>query len=174
MQRRDFLKYSVALGVASALPLWSRAVFAAERPTLPIPDLLTTDARNRIQLTIGAGQSTFGGKTATTWGYNGNLLGPAVKLQRGKAVTVDIYNQLTEETTLHWHGLEVPGEVDGGPQGIIPPGGKRSVTLNVDQPAATCWFHPHQHGKTGRQVAMGLAGLVVIEDDEILKLMLPK
>ncbi len=65
MQRRDFLKYSVALGVASAL-LWSRAVFAAERPTLPIPDLLTTDARNRIQLTIGAGQSTFGGKTATT------------------------------------------------------------------------------------------------------------
>ena len=102
MQRRDFLKYSVALGVASALPLWSRAVFAAERPTLPIPDLLTTDARNRIQLTIGAGQSTFGEKTATTWGYNGNLLGPAVKLQRGKAVTVDIYNQLTEETTLHW------------------------------------------------------------------------
>ncbi|MFP1590780.1 multicopper oxidase domain-containing protein [Escherichia coli] len=46
------------------------------------------------------------------------------------------------------------------------------MTLNVDQPAATCWFHPHQHGKTGRQVAMGLAGLVVIEDDEILKLML--
>lgn len=43
MQRRDFLKYSVALGVASALPLWSRAVFAAERPTLPIPDLLTTE-----------------------------------------------------------------------------------------------------------------------------------
>ncbi len=81
-----------------------------------IPDLLTTDARNRIQLTIGAGQSTFGKKTATTWGYNGDLLGPAVKLQRGKAVTVDIYNQLTEETTLHWHGLEVPGEVDGGPR----------------------------------------------------------
>lgn len=75
MQRRDFLKYSVALGVASALPLWSRAVFAAERPTLPIPDLLTTDARNRIQLTIGAGQSPLAGKlqlpgaiTAICWG----------------------------------------------------------------------------------------------------------
>ncbi|WP_336285844.1 multicopper oxidase CueO [Citrobacter arsenatis] len=174
MQRRDFLKYSVALGVASALPLWSRSVFAADRPALPIPDLLTADASNRMQLVVQAGQSSFAGKTATTWGYNGNLLGPAVKLSRGQAVTVDIHNQLAEETTLHWHGLEIPGEVDGGPQGIIPAGGKRSVTFTPDQRAATCWFHPHQHGKTGRQVAMGLAGLVLIEDEEIRKLLLPK
>ncbi|APR30484.1 multicopper oxidase [Citrobacter freundii] len=174
MQRRDFLKYSVALGVASALPLWSRSVFAADRPALPIPDLLTADASNRIQLIAQAGQSSFAGKTATTWGYNGNLLGPAVKLSKGQAVTVDIHNQLAEETTLHWHGLEIPGEVDGGPQGIIPAGGKRSVTFTPDQRAATCWFHPHQHGKTGRQVAMGLAGLVLIEDEEIRKLLLPK
>ncbi|MBJ9268727.1 multicopper oxidase CueO [Citrobacter freundii] len=174
MQRRDFLKYSVALGVASALPLWSRSVFAADRPALPIPDLLTADASNRIQLIAQAGQSSFAGKTATTWGYNGNLLGPALKLSKGQAVTVDIHNQLAEETTLHWHGLEIPGEVDGGPQGIIPAGGKRSVTFTPDQRAATCWFHPHQHGKTGRQVAMGLAGLVLIEDEEIRKLLLPK
>ncbi|MFB1420607.1 multicopper oxidase CueO [Citrobacter freundii] len=174
MQRRDFLKYSVALGVASALPLWSRSVFAADRPALPIPDLLTADASNRMQLVVQAGQSSFAGKTATTWGYNGNLLGPAVKLNKGQSVTVDIHNQLAEETTLHWHGLEIPGEVDGGPQGIIPAGGKRSVTFTPDQRAATCWFHPHQHGKTGHQVAMGLAGLVLIEDEEIRKLMLPK
>lgn len=174
MQRRDFLKYSVALGVASALPLWSRSVFAADRPALPIPDLLTADASNRIQLIVQAGQSNFAGKTATTWGYNGNLLGPAVKLNKGQSVNVDIHNQLAEETTLHWHGLEIPGEVDGGPQGIIPAGGKRSVTFTPDQRAATCWFHTHQHGKTGHQVAMGLAGLVLIEDEEIRKLMLPK
>lgn len=174
MQRRDFLKYSVALGVASALPLWSRSVFAADRPALPIPDLLTADASNRMQLVVQTGKSSFAGKTATTWGYNGNLLGPAVKLNKGQSVTVDIHNQLAEETTLHWHGLEIPGEVDGGPQGIIPAGGKRSVTFTPDQRAATCWFHPHQHGKTGRQVAMGLAGLVLIEDEEIRKLMLPK
>ncbi|HHL3256350.1 multicopper oxidase CueO [Citrobacter braakii] len=174
MQRRDFLKYSVALGVASALPLWSRSVFAADRPALPIPDLLTADASNRMQLIVQTGQSSFAGKTATTWGYNGSLLGPAVKLSKGQSVTVDIHNQLAEETTLHWHGLEIPGEVDGGPQGIIPAGGKRSVTFTPDQRAATCWFHPHQHGKTGHQVAMGLAGLVLIEDEEIRKLLLPK
>ncbi|WP_117092267.1 twin-arginine translocation signal domain-containing protein, partial [Klebsiella pneumoniae] len=50
MQRRDFLKLTAAVSVASALPLWSRAVFAASRPALPIPTLLTADARNRIAL----------------------------------------------------------------------------------------------------------------------------
>jgi len=174
MQRRDFLKYSAALGVASALPLWSRAAFAAERPVLPIPNLLTPDARNQVNLVVQAGKTTFGPHTATTWGYNGNLLGPALQLRKGKALTVNIHNTLNEETTVHWHGLEVPGEVDGGPHGIIKPGGQRTVTFTPEQRAATCWFHPHQHGKTGHQVAMGLAGLVLIEDDESRLLRLPK
>ena len=109
MQRRDFLKLTAAVGMASALPLWSRAVFAASRPALPIPSLLAADARNRIALRIQAGKTRFGALNATTWGYNGSLLGPALQLTQGKTVTVDITNQLAEETTLHWHGLEVPG-----------------------------------------------------------------
>ncbi|MEL1799931.1 multicopper oxidase CueO [Klebsiella pneumoniae] len=112
MQRRDFLKLTAAVGMASALPLWSRAVFAASRPALPIPSLLAADARNRIALRIQAGKTRFGALNATTWGYNGSLLGPALQLTQGKTVTVDITNQLAEETTLHWHGLEVPGEID--------------------------------------------------------------
>ena len=174
MQRRDFLKYSAALGAFSALPLWSRSAFAAERPALPIPDLLEADAQSRIRLTVQAGKTTFGNYTAASWGYNGNLLGPALKLQQGKQVNVEIRNQLSEETTVHWHGLEVPGSVDGGPQGVIAPGKSRSVSFTPTQQAATCWFHPHQHGKTGYQVAMGLAGLVLIEDPHSQQLLLPK
>ncbi|WP_194207793.1 multicopper oxidase CueO [Superficieibacter sp. 1612_C1] len=174
MQRRDFLKYSAAIGAFSALPLWSRSVLAAERPALPIPELLTADARNRIRLIVQAGKSTFGEVTAQTWGYNGSLLGPAIRLRQGKAVSVDIHNTLAEETTVHWHGLEVPGAVDGGPQGVIKAGESRSVTFTPTQRAATCWFHPHQHGKTGHQVAMGLAGLVLIEDDDSRQLRLPQ
>jgi blue copper oxidase len=174
MQRREFLKYSAALGAVSVLPLWSRAVLAADRPVLPIPTLLAPDAQNNIQLSVQAGKSTFAGKQAATWGYNGNLLGPALKLRRGKTVNVSIINSLVEETTLHWHGLEIPGEVDGGPQGVIKPGASRTVSFTPNQPAATCWFHPHQHGKTGRQVAMGLAGLVLIEDDYSQTLRLPQ
>ncbi|WP_373962632.1 multicopper oxidase CueO [Kosakonia sacchari] len=174
MQRRDFLKYSAALGVMSALPLWSRSLFAAERPALPVPPLLAADAQNRIALTVQAGETLFGNKRAATWGYNGALLGPALQLRQGREVTVEIRNTLAEETTVHWHGVEVPGEVDGGPQGIIKPGGSRTVTFTPTQQAATCWFHPHQHGKTGRQVAMGLAGLVLIEDENSRKLRLPQ
>jgi blue copper oxidase len=106
-----------------------------------------------------------------TWGYNGNLLGPALQLKQGEEATIDIHNRLAEETTVHWHGLEVPGAVDGGPQGVIAAGGSRTVTFTPTQRAATCWFHPHQHGKTGRQVAMGLAGLVLISDAESEKLL---
>jgi blue copper oxidase len=174
MQRREFIKLATAVGVASALPLWSRSVLAADRPTLPIPNLLTTDSRGRIALTVQSGKTSFGPHNATTWGYNGNLLGPALQLQQGKEVTVDIHNQLAEETTVHWHGLEIPGDVDGGPQGIIKPSATRSVTFTPTQKAATCWFHPHQHGKTGHQVAMGLAGLVLIEDPKLHALLLPK
>lgn len=68
MQRRDFLKLTAAVSMASALPLWSRAVFAASRPALPVPPLLTADARNRIALTIQAGKTQFGALNATTWG----------------------------------------------------------------------------------------------------------
>lgn len=174
MHRRDFIKLGAAIGAVSALPLWSRAVFAAERATLPIPALLTADANNQILLNVQSGKTQFGGKTATTWGYNGSLLGPAIQLEQWKPATVKISNSLAEETTVHWHGLEVSGDVDGGPQGVIQPGASRTISFTPTQRAATCWFHPHQHGKTGHQVAMGLAGLVLIDDEDTRKLMLPK
>ncbi len=174
MERRDFLKLSAALGAASALPLWSRSLMAAEqRPLLPVPGLLLPDARGEIKLVAQQGTSRWRGKAVPTWGYNGGLLGPAIQLERDKPVRVNIFNRLPEATTVHWHGLEIPGEVDGGPQARIEPGQQRSVSFTPDQPAATCWFHPHQHGRTGYQVAQGLAGLVLINDSESGKLQLP-
>ncbi len=174
MQRREFIRLATALGVSSALPLWSRNLLAAERPTLPIPSELIPDAGSRLVLNVQSGTTQFGAHKATTWGYNGSLLGPALRLQQGKRITVEINNRLPEATTVHWHGLEVPGEVDGGPQGVIKAGGSRTVSFTPDQRAATCWLHPHQHGRTGHQVAMGLAGLVIIEDPAIQALLLPK
>lgn len=175
MQRRDLIKLAVAVSAASALPLWSRALMAAERrPELPIPALLMPDPRGEMNITAQAGTQVWRGKTVPTWGYNGSLLGPALQLERGKPVTLNVRNTLPEATTVHWHGLEIPGEVDGGPQALIAPGKTRTVSFTPDQPSATCWFHPHQHGNTGYQVAQGLAGLVIVKDTDGEKLLLPK
>jgi len=173
MQRRHFLKLTATLSAAGALPLWSRSLMAATRPLLPIPSLLEPDARGSYSLTAMQGTTQWNGKAVPTWGYNGSLLGPVLKMQSGKPVTVNIYNRLNEATTLHWHGLEIPGAVDGGPQAVIAPGGSRQVSFTPDQPAATCWYHPHLHGKTGHQVAQGLAGLILLEDKESGTLRLP-
>lgn len=55
MLRRDFIKLTAALGAASALPLWSRTAWAADRPALPVPPLLMPDAQGKIALALQAG-----------------------------------------------------------------------------------------------------------------------
>lgn len=175
MLRRDFIKLTAMLGASSALPLWSRAAFAADHPALPIPALLTPDAAGKIALNVQTGSMKWkAGMQTPTWGINGPLLGPAMRLQRGKDVAINVTNALPEATTMHWHGMEIPGTSDGGPQAVIEPGKMWTAEFKVDQPATTAWFHPHTHGLTGRQVAMGLGGLIIIDDEESTKLPLPK
>uniref|UniRef100_UPI003CC7B19B Copper efflux oxidase n=1 Tax=Hafnia alvei TaxID=569 RepID=UPI003CC7B19B len=147
----------------------------AEHPTLPIPALLTPDAAGKIALNVQTGSMKWkAGMQTPTWGINGPLLGPAMRLQRGKDVAINVTNALPEATTMHWHGMEIPGTSDGGPQAVIEPGKMWTAEIKVDQPATTAWFHPHTHGLTGRQVAMGLGGLIIIDDEESTKLPLPK
>ncbi|OON39921.1 multicopper oxidase [Izhakiella australiensis] len=175
MQRRDFLRYSAAFGLACGLPSW-RSASAAPQPriSLPVPDLLTPDAKGELTLIAQTGVSRWRGKDAASWGYNGSLLGPAIRLQRGTPVTINLLNSLPEATTVHWHGLLIPGNADGGPHSPLAPGQHLKVQFTPDQPAATCWFHPHLHGRTGYQVAQGLAGLVMINDNLSGKVNLPQ
>ena len=175
MNRRDFVKWTTLMGAASAFSGWSRYALAESRPPLPIPALLEPDVRGSISLTLQRGQSQFlPGISTDTWGVNGNLLGPALRIRRGTPVSVTVNNRLDVASTVHWHGLEIAGDVDGGPQALIQPGQNRKVTLQLDQPAATCWYHPHPHQTSGYQVAMGLAGLVLIEDEASDLLQIPK
>jgi len=75
---------------------------------------------------------------------------------------------------VHWHGLLVPGDVDGGPHQPIKPGDVRRLVLKIDQPAATNWFHPHPHRDTARQVYMGLTGMIIVDDGFSAHLPLPQ
>ena len=176
MQRRDFLQFS---GAGLLLPLAGRseAYTAGSVPALgvtvlPIPPLLTG---NSFHLSLQTGQMEFlTGKRTPTYGINSNFLGPAIKVRDGDNVSFNVTNNLGETTALHWHGMHVPANRDGGPHQLIQPGATWNATFTVRQRAGTNWFHPHTHNQTGRQVYLGLAGLLMVEDADTDALDLPK
>lgn len=115
----------------------------------------------------------FKGIQTKTYGYNGSFLGPVIKITEGEKVTFRTKNDLSEPTTFHWHGVEIPGEGDGGPHQILKPGESEDVKFTVSQGASTLWFHPHPVGATAEQVYKGLAGFIYVEDENSKKLGLP-
>lgn len=148
-----------------------------DRP-LAIPPLaestIDDEGRRVFSLTAQAGTTQLlDGLATPTAGYNGTHLGPTLVAARGEEVVVDITNELDEPTSVHWHGMALPADADGGPHGMIEPGGTAAPTWTIDQPAATLWYHPHPHESTERQVAMGMAGLFLVTDDESSELDLP-
>ena len=114
------------------------------------------------------------GKPTRTYGYSAPVLGPVIRLRRGDEVEMTVENALDTVTTVHWHGLLVPGYNDGGPQQLIRPGDSWRPVLKIDQPAATLWFHPHPHHDTARQIYMGLAGMIIVDDGSDARLGLPR
>jgi blue copper oxidase len=168
--RRHFLQAVSAAGLA---PVFGPAR-AQERPALPIPPLVDLRPGAPVALTARVGETEFfPGKASPTAGYNRNLLGPTLRVRSGDEVTLSVRNELPEMTTVHWHGLLIPAAVDGGPHNEIAAGQSWTAVLPVRQPASTCWYHPHPHGRTGLQVYGGLAGMLIVTDGEEQALGLP-
>jgi len=173
ISRREFCLGTGAFAAAllAGAPRPSRA---ARRPALPIPAELRPDSGGAIHLVAEAGRQSFlEGVTTPTYGFNAPFLGPAVRVPRGRTVTMHVTNRLREHITAHWHGLVIPGNADGGPYHVISPGGSWTVELPIDQPAATLWFHPHLYPATAELVIKGLAGLFIVDDAESGALGLP-
>ena len=144
------------------------------RPSLSIPPELRADAAGSIKLDAQAGTMRFlGDRETATYGVNGPYLGPALRLRRGETVTVQVTNSVPENITMHWHGLIIPGAADGGPHQVIAPGKSWRTQLSINQPAATLWFHPHYYPSTAQVVIKGLAGLLIVDDEEAGRLPLP-
>lgn len=173
MNKREFIKRGLGLGALMLagsglmVPMVGRNPGAIGRSTssarreMPIPQLLESTNDTPLELTMGAGEWEIipGIKTPTS-GFNGPYLGPTVRVRNGKDVPVIYRNTLSEPVAVHGHGLHVPGEMDGGPQREIEPGGSWSLELPIRQQACTSWYHPHTHGKTGPQTYQGLAGFL--------------
>ena len=143
---------------------------------LMIPELIDSRAFNRdIQLTLQNGQHEFYPNIkSNTKGFNGHYLGPTIRFYKNESTRIRFTNKIGESTTVHGHGLHVEGKVDGGPHNKILPNQTWDIILPIKQEASTNWYHPHLMGKTAEHVHAGLAGLYIIEDDNSLKVPLPK
>jgi FtsP/CotA-like multicopper oxidase with cupredoxin domain len=114
------------------------------------------------------------GVTTEVFGYNGSSPGPTLDLTEGDRVIIHFRNDLSEPTTVHWHGIHLPASQDGSPFDPVPAGGRRDYTFTIPRGSAgTYWYHPHLHHRTGYQIAKGLVGAMIVRapDDPMPKSM---
>jgi FtsP/CotA-like multicopper oxidase with cupredoxin domain len=138
------------------------------RNGLYIPEELKGDlieGRKRFELVAAPGSREFlPGRSTGTAGINGPYLGPTIRVNRGDRVDFTVVNRLAEMTTMHWHGMHVPARMDGTPHQEIRPGDSWTASFQVDQEAASLWYHPHPHGYTGAHAYLGIAGMLLVDD----------
>lgn len=98
------------------------------------------------------------------WCYGNRVPGPEIRLRQGERVRVVVWNDLPEDTTVHWHGIRLPNAMDGVSgltQPPIKPG--ESFTYEFTPPdAGTFWYHPHADSL--RQLGRGMAGVLIVEE----------
>ncbi len=158
--RRRFLQSLAVVGggasLANLLPGWARAAASGDQGRAP-PALSGQD----IQLTIGHTPVTVDGVAAHAVTINGTVPGPLIRLKEGQSVRLSVTNTLDEETSIHWHGLLVPFQMDGVP-GVSFPGIKPGETFVYDfqvRQSGTYWYHSH----SGLQEQMGHYGPIIID-----------
>jgi cuproxidase len=167
---------TIGAGIVASATIFDPTFVRGERThgggRLPIPRLIDANRQgNVVKLRAAlASHEFYRGKPTRTLGYSAPILGPVLRFRRGDRIEMSVENALEAPTTVHWHGLLVPGDADGGPQSKIEPGATWRGTLSIDQPAATLWYHPHPHHDTARQTYLGLSGLIIVDDGDHLGL----
>jgi len=163
LNRRTFLKsaattgtFIAAHGVAPALlPAWSQSAGNADLSGIK------TLSGNQFDLEIGRKTVFIDGKAGNGIMINGQLPAPLLRWKEGEEVTLRVKNNLKVDTSIHWHGILLPFQMDGVP-GVTYPGIKPGETFTYKFPlmqAGTYWYHSH----SGLQEQSGHYGPIVIE-----------
>ncbi|HKL15052.1 MAG TPA: copper resistance system multicopper oxidase, partial [Balneolaceae bacterium] len=162
--RRRFLRYTASMaalaGVSSILPTYAFAGFNQRNELRPKgPD-------NVIDLTIGRMPHKIDGKQGGAIGINGTVPGPLIRLKEGQDVLLRVKNELDETTSIHWHGILLPFQMDGVP-GVSFDGIAPGETFEYRYPVrqnGTYWYHSH----SGLQEQLGHYGPLIIDpaDDD--------
>jgi FtsP/CotA-like multicopper oxidase with cupredoxin domain len=190
-KRRDFLKLSLVTATYLLVGCEDRLKHGINdnittnksgliiNAPLSIPPLIDPelDVNGVKQYNLSIQKSThnfYKDSLTNTFGINQSYLGNTLLVKRDDKVSINYTNKLDEATTIHGHGMHVPASQDGGVHQRIEVGSTWSAKYTVNQRACTNWYHPHLMGKTAEHVYHGLAGLIIVEDDESKNLALPK
>jgi CopA family copper-resistance protein len=156
--RRQFVQGALTAGFLTSVGAW-----APLRPAIAAGSTATL-AGTDFELTIGETAVNITGRASVATAVNGVLPAPILRWREGDRVTLRVRNALAVETSIHWHGILLPADMDGVP-GIsfhgIPPGGEFTYSFDVRQ-SGTYWYHAH----SGFQEQAGLYGAIVIEPRE--------
>ena len=154
LHRRDFLIGAGASGMA-----FGTALGTAYTQTAAMPDYSLRIAPLRLELAPG--------KVIDTFGYNGAVPGPLLRLREGRQASIDIRNDTDVDDIVHWHGLYLPAAADGAMEEgspMVERGGTQRYTFTA-KPAGTRWYHSHDvAGKDlTRSLYSGMYGFLIIE-----------
>ncbi|CAI8932358.1 copper resistance system multicopper oxidase [Pseudomonas sp. IT-P294] len=157
--RRTFVKGLAASGLLAGLGLWRTPVWAVTSPGEP-----QVLAGTEFDLSIGETAVNITGNPRTAMTINGGLPGPLLRWREGDTVTLRVKNALKVDTSIHWHGILLPANMDGVP-GLsfhgIEPGGVYVYQFKIRQ-NGTYWYHSH----SGFQEQSGVYGPLVIDAKE--------
>ena len=150
--RRTFLKNCATLSATFALPFATQV--HAQKPL----QLIASQTNKR--LIPGAEY-----EDASVWGFNKSVPGPELRFKKGDVISIDFLNELNEGSSIHWHGINNINAMDGVAgltQPEVMPGGNFRYEFPLNN-SGTYWYH--SHAKSWSQVARGLYGPLIVEDD---------
>jgi len=190
--RRQFLNMSgLSLLALSGMPNLLNAMEGMSNMPKLMPRKANTNFKPDVEFELYCKPSTVAilqGSTTQVFQYSarliqgpqqtlteipGSYLGPIIRLIKGQKVRIHLQNGLPEATVAHWHGLHVPAEMDGHPMFAINNGEVLVYEFEVANRACMAIYHPHPHENTARQVYHGLAGAILVNDEEEANLELP-
>ena len=160
--RRRFVQGLIAGGVLAAFPsvLHAASSLVAGTITGTVPEL----SGKVIDLVIDESPVNFTGVVRMATTINGSIPAPTLRLKEGDEVTIRVTNKLSVPSSIHWHGIILPYQMDGVPgisfKGIMP--GETFVYKFKLQQSGTYWYHSH----SGFQEMTGMYGALIIEPRE--------
>ncbi len=181
MQRRTFVK---SLSAAPLVLGPSSSLLRAQTMERIAPATATPGFAPDIEIVLRAqvGEAALrDGASTTVWRFAGELMKgasdalgfldgsghiPIIRARKGEKLRIHFENHLPEDSIVHWHGLNIEQRMDGHPMYAIPPGARYVYEIELESRAGTYWFHPHPHERTSFQVYQGLAGMLIVHDDE--------